>query len=166
MKSYKKRIATVALSVMMAVNCAGCSAATDILDKFGIDLPFLSRKEQQSTADDQNTAEITEEIAGAGLTASEGATLDMENAADAEPAETELTPGEERRNSEGKILNIYCWDESLQSLFIMYYPEYEDIGERVGRIGNVIVNWVLPEEGEEYMELVAEKLRPGDLCEQ
>ena len=166
MKSYKKRIATVALSVMMAVNCAGCSAATDILDKFGIDLPFLSRKEQQSTADDQNTAEITEEIAGAGLTASEGATLDMENAADAEPAETELTPGEERRNSEGKILNIYCWDESLQSLFIMYYPEYEDIGERVGRIGNVIVNWVLPEEGEEYMELVAEKLLGAEYLSQ
>ena len=40
----------------------------------------------------------------------------------------------------------------------MYYPEYEDTGERTGRIGNVIVNWIMPEDGQQYMDLVAEKL--------
>ena len=129
------------------MSSAGCSAATDILDQVGEKIPFLSgilNKEQ------------TQESAAAGQTAA--AAADPETASPTEPVAEEISPEEARRRSEGKILNIYCWDESLESLFIMYYPGYEDIGDRVGMIGDVTVNWVLPENGQEYMDLVAEKL--------
>ncbi len=147
MKKQRKRFAAAALSVMIAMSSAGCSAATDILDQVGEKIPFLSgilNKEQ------------TQESAAAGQTAA--AAADPETASSTEPVAEEISPEEARRRSEGKILNIYCWDESLESLFIMYYPGYEDIGDRVGMIGDVTVNWVLPKEGEEYMDLVAEKL--------
>ena len=147
MKKQRKRFAAAALSVMIAMSSAGCSAATDILDQVGEKIPFLSgilNKEQ------------TQESAAAGQTAA--AAADPETASPTEPVAEEISPEEARRRSEGKILNIYCWDESLESLFIMYYPGYEDIGDRVGMIGDVTVNWVLPENGQEYMDLVAEKL--------
>ena len=152
MKKLTKKVAAAALSAMMAVSCAGCSAATDIAndlaDRIGVELPsFLQRTETESGAES-----APEEQAAAGITA------DPEIASATEPGSEELTPGEARRNSEGRFLNICCWDESLQSLFIMYYPEYEDTGERTGRIGNVIVNWIMPEDGQQYMDLVAEKL--------
>ena len=153
MKRMTKRIAAAALSVLVAVNCAGCSAATDIAneiaDRFGVELPFLPHNTE---------GEAAGESGGAEQSASAGVTADTENASAAEPEAEELTPGEERRNMEGKVLNIYCFDESLESLFIQYYPEYEDLGERTGRIGNVTVKWTLPEEEEQYMDLVAEKL--------
>ena len=152
MKKLTKKVAAAALSAMMAVSCAGCSAATDIAndlaDRIGVELPsFLQRTETESGAES-----APEEQAAAGITA------DPEIASATEPGSEELTPGEARRNSEGRFLNICCWDESLQSLFIMYYPEYEDTGERTGRIGNVIINWIMPEDGQQYMDLVAEKL--------
>ena len=153
MTRMTKRFAAAALSVMMAVSCAGCSAAMDIAeeieDRLGIELPFLPDR----TPGEGDAEAVTEEQA-----ASAGITANAESASVTEPGTEELTPGEERRNMEGKVLNIFCWDESLQSLFIMYYPEYEDTGERTGRIGNVKVNWVLPEDGQSYMDLVAEKL--------
>lgn len=137
-----KKIAAVVLSSVLAISCAGCTSVTETLDRFGIEIPGLSGKK--------------EEEAAAGETAQEGATVDPESASAQEPEE-ELSPEEERRRSEGKNLNICCWDESLESLFIMYYPGYEDLGDRKGRIGNVTVNWVIPEDGN-YMEMVAGKL--------
>ena len=138
------KIAAVSLSVLLAVSCTGCAAVTDLLNKYNIDIPFL--------------AETNGENAAEGETSAAGATgADAETASAQEP-EAEMTPEEIRRASEGKVLNIFCWDESLESLFIMYYPGYEDIEDRKGRIGDVTINWVIPEEEDKYMDLVAEKL--------
>ena len=157
MKKKTNRIAAAALSLMMAVSCAGCSAAMDIAeeieDRLGVELPFLPGRTQEEGGPE-------EQAASAGMTAN------AESASAEEPGKEELTPGEERRNMEGKVLNIYCWDESAESLFIQYYPEYEDVGERTGRIGNVTVKWVLPGEGEQYMDLVAEKLLGSEYLSQ
>jgi len=157
MKKITKRFAAAALSVMMAVSCAGCSAAMDIAeeieDRLGVQLPFLPDRTPGEGGQEEQAA-------------SAGVTANAESASVEEPGKEELTPAEERRNMEGKVLNIYCWDESAESLFIQYYPEYEDIGERTGRIGNVTVKWVLPEEGQQYMDLVAEKLLGSEYLSQ
>ena len=54
MKIQTKRIAAALLSVMIAVNCAGCSAATDILDdfadRFGIELPSFLKNTENALA--------------------------------------------------------------------------------------------------------------------
>ena len=99
------KIAAVSLSVLLAVSCTGCAAVTDLLNKYNIDIPFL--------------AETNGENAAEGETSAAGATgADAETASAQEP-EAEMTPEEIRRASEGKVLNIFCWDESLESLFIM-----------------------------------------------
>ena len=127
-----KRITAAVLSVLIAVSSTGCAAVTDLIEKYNIDIPFLTGNGQENAAGGQTAA--------AGTTGSEAET------ASAQEPEEELSPEEIRRRSEGKVLNIYCWDESLESLFIMYYPGYEDIEDRKGRIGNVTINWVIPEE--------------------
>ena len=142
------RLTAVTLSALIAMSCTGCSTVTGVLneigDRFGIQVPGLTGNKTESAA--------------AGDTAAAGATnTNTEQASAEEPAAEPLSPEEERRRSEGKHLNICCWDESLESLFIMYYPGYEDLGDRTGRIGDVVVNWVIPEDGK-YMDMVAEKL--------
>ena len=144
MKKIGKRLTAVTLSAVIAMSCTGCSAVTGVLDRFGIEIPGLTGNKTESAA--------------AADTAALGATnTNTEQASAEEPAAEPISPEEERRRSEGKHLNICCWDESLESLFIMYYPGYEDLGDRTGRIGDVIVNWVIPEDGK-YMDMVAEKL--------
>ena len=143
-----KRITAAVLSALLAVSCTGCAAVTDLMEKYNIDIPFLTGAGQENAAE--------------GQTAAAGATGAQAETASAQEPEEELSPEEIRRKSEGKVLNIFCWDESLESLFIMYYPGYEDIEDRKGRIGDVTINWVIPEEEDKYMDLVAEKLLTAD----
>lgn len=145
MNSIIKKITVSALSVFLTVGCTGCAEVTNLLEEHNIKIPYLTSDWRKG------------DNASAGETAAEGATGSAETAQVQEPAE-QLSIEEQRRMSEGKNLNIYCWDESLESLFIMYYPGYEDIGDRKGRIGDVTVNWILPEEEGKYMDLLAEKL--------
>ena len=145
MYDRKKRIAAAALAVLMSVSITGCSSVSNLLDKYNITIPFLDQLlGRENTTSDEAAAE--------------GATGAQTESASVQEPETTLSPQEQRRQSEGFTLNIYCWDEELESLFIMYYPGYEDVGDRKGRIGNVTVNWVLPEQEDKYMDLVAEKL--------
>ena len=145
MNKMIKKITVSALSILLAASCTGCASVTELLQEHNIKIPYLTSGWRKG----ENSAEA--ETAGAGSTAA------AETAQEQEPAE-QLSVEELRRMSEGKNLNIYCWDESLESLFIMYYPGYEDIGDRKGRIGDVTVNWILPDEEGKYMELISEKL--------
>ena len=139
-----KRVTAAVLSAFLTVSCTGCAAVTDLMEKYNIDIPFLTGKGQENASEGQTSA--------AGKTGAETET------ASAQEPEDDISLEELRRRSEGKVLNIFCWDESLESLFIMYYPGYEDIEDRKGRIGDIIINWVIPEEEDKYMDLVAEKL--------
>ena len=150
MNKIIKKITVSALSAILALSCTGCTAVTDLLQEHNIEIPYITSG--------WRTGESTE----SGDPASAGSTGAAETAQEQEPAE-QLSVEEMRRMSEGKNLNIYCWDESLESLFIMYYPGYEDIGERKGRIGDVTVNWILPQEEDKYMELLSEKLLTAEL---
>lgn len=149
MNRIVKRLSVSATAALLAACCAGCGKVTDLLEQHNINIPFL-------------TSSSTEENAVGGQTAGAAATGEKAEAADVQEPEAELSPEEIRRQSEGRTLNIYCWDESLESLFIMYYPGYEDIEDRKGRIGDVTVNWIIPEEEDKYMDLVAEKLLTAD----
>ena len=140
-----KKITVSAITAILAASCTGCAAVTDLLQEHNIEIPYITSGWRHG------------EDSESGEPASAGVTGAAETANEQEPAE-QLSVEELRRMGEGKNLNIYCWDESLESLFIMYYPGYEDIGDRKGRIGDVTVNWILPQEEGKYMELVAEKL--------
>ena len=43
--------------------------------------------------------------------------------------------------SDGKVLNIYCWNEEFQSRITSHYPCYEKIDATTGKIGDVTVVW-------------------------
>ena len=43
--------------------------------------------------------------------------------------------------SDGKVLNIYCWNTEFQDRVRMHYPGYEVVDEVTGKIGDVTVKW-------------------------
>ena len=42
---------------------------------------------------------------------------------------------------EGKVLNIYCWNEEFKSRITDHYPDYTEVDATSGTIGDVSVKW-------------------------
>lgn len=67
-------------------------------------------------------------------------------AEDTEPAGTESgadTAEETQVSEEGKVLNVYCWNDEFQRRVTAHYPGYEKVDETTGKIGDVTVNWLI-----------------------
>ena len=47
----------------------------------------------------------------------------------------------EKVASDGKVLNIYCWNDEFQRRVQDHYPSYEIVDEVTGKIGDVTVKW-------------------------
>ena len=48
---------------------------------------------------------------------------------------------EDAAADEGKVLNIYCWNEEFKSRLTDHYPGYEEVDGTHGKIGDVDVVW-------------------------
>jgi len=60
---------------------------------------------------------------------------------------------------EGKVLNIYCWNDEFQNRIISFYPKYKDNGDGTGSIGDIKVNWIItPNENNAYQNKLDEAL--------
>jgi len=46
-------------------------------------------------------------------------------------------------SDDGKVLNIYCWNEEFKSRLTDHYPGYEATDGTTGKIGDVTVNWII-----------------------
>ncbi|MBO4911275.1 MAG: ABC transporter substrate-binding protein [Butyrivibrio sp.] len=83
--------------------------------------------------------------------ASTGASADG-NAADATAA---AAPA----GDEGKVLNIYCWNEEFKSRVADHYPGYTETDATSGKIGDVTVKWnITPNENNAYQNNLDEAL--------
>ena len=52
---------------------------------------------------------------------------------------------------EGKVLNIYCWNEEFKSRITAHYPGYEEVDATHGKIGDVEVVWnITPNDDNAY----------------
>ena len=52
---------------------------------------------------------------------------------------------------EGKVLNIYCWNEEFKSRIKDHYPGYEEVDATHGKIGDVSVVWsITPSDDNAY----------------
>ena len=52
---------------------------------------------------------------------------------------------------EGKVLNIYCWNEEFKSRVKDHYPGYEEVDATHGKIGDVSVVWsITPSDDNAY----------------
>ncbi len=89
---------------------------------------------------------------------------------EAAPAATEeAAPAEETAEAapaadEGKVLNIYCWNEEFKSRITDHYPGYEEVDGTNGKIGDVAVKWnITPNENNAYQNnLDAALLKQAD----
>lgn len=61
--------------------------------------------------------------------------------------------------SDGKVLNIYCWNEEFKSRLTDHYDGYEVIDGTTGKIGDVTVKWnITPNDDNAYQNNLDEKL--------
>ena len=62
-------------------------------------------------------------------------------------------------SDEGKILNIYAWNEEFKSRLTAHYPGYEEVDGTHGKIGDVDVNWVIvPSDDNAYQNNLDQQL--------
>lgn len=92
----------------------------------------------------------------------------QEAAAPAADAGTEAAPAAEASTDasaetaaadEGKVFNIYCWNEEFKSRVTAHYPGYEEVDGTTGKIGDVTVNWhITPSDDNAYQNNLDETL--------
>lgn len=81
--------------------------------------------------------------------------------AKSEPAAAESTSSEEAAASdtsadastseEGKVFNIYCWNEEFKSRITDHYSAYEEVDATTGKIGDITVKWnITPNDDNAY----------------
>lgn len=81
-------------------------------------------------------------LAGCGASAASTATTSAASSAPASSAAASAP--------QGKVLNIYCWNEEFKSRVEAYYPKYD---KDTQMIGDVKVNWVItPNENNAYQD--------------
>ena len=83
-----------------------------------------------------------------------------EEAKEEAPAEEakEEAPAEAAAD-EGKVLNIYCWNEEFKTRLTDHYPGYEEVDATNGKIGDVAVKWnITPSTDNAYQNNLDEHL--------
>ncbi len=87
--------------------------------------------------------------------AADAAATEAAPAADAAAsAETEAAAADE-----GKVFNIYCWNEEFKSRVTAHYPGYEEVDGTTGKVGDITVNWhITPSDDNAYQNNLDETL--------
>ena len=91
-------------------------------------------------------------LAGCGGTASNDTSSDNNATSDTTAAEDKGDAVSDAGSSdEGKVLNIYCWNEEFKSRITDHYPGYTAVDATTGTIGDVTVNWnITPNDDNAY----------------
>ena len=102
------------------------------------------------------TAMAATMIAGCGNTDSSGGTSGTDKSSDAS--------GDASSGDQGKILNIYCWNEEFKTRLTDHYADYEEVDATHGKIGDVDVVWnITPSDDNAYQNnLDATLLKQAD----
>ena len=70
--------------------------------------------------------------------------------------------GGEEAAEQGKVLNIWCWNDEFQTRFNDYYPEVEEVakdGSTTTLKDGTVVNWIVePNDGNNYQTKLDEAL--------
>lgn len=83
-------------------------------------------------------------FAGCGSSGDSGDTPKDSSQASSDPAVSDSS-------DDGKVLNIYCWNEEFKSRITDHYPGYEEVDATHGKIGDVEVNWnITPNDDNAY----------------
>ena len=74
-------------------------------------------------------------------TATSTDTANTEAAAETNTSATTEAAVAETPSDEGKVLNVYCWNDEFQRRVKAHYPGYEEVDATHGKIGEVEVVW-------------------------
>ena len=97
------------------------------------------------------TAMTASMLAGCGSDAASGEAGQKQDAADNTAASTEAADGENVAADEGKVLNIYCWNDEFQRRLKAHYDKYEEVDATTGKIGDITVKWnITPSDDNAY----------------
>ena len=102
------------------------------------------------------TAMITTMLAGCGSepAASESQTSSetpVSESSSSEPSSEAADTESAEAADEGKILNIYCWNEEFKTRLTDHYPGYTEVDGTTGTIGDVTVKWnITPSDDNAY----------------
>ena len=87
-------------------------------------------------------------LAGCGQ---EKVAVDNGGSSKAESTESNAADASDAAAEEGKVLNIYCWNEEFKSRITDHYPGYEMVDATHGTIGDVKVVWnITPNDDNAY----------------
>ena len=101
--------------------------------------------------------------ADAAAPAADAPAADAPAADEAAPAADEAAPAADAAapaaGDEGKVLNIYCWNEEFKSRVTDHYPGYTETDATTGTIGDVTVKWnITPNQDNAYQNNLDETL--------
>ena len=111
-----------------------------------------------------SVAMVSALLVGCGSTAAPAAEAPAAEApaAEAPAAEAPAAEAAAPAADEGKVLNIYCWNEEFKSRLTDHYPGYEEVDATHGKIGDVDVVWTItPSDDNAYQNKLDEVL-PGN----
>ena len=114
------------------------------------------------------TAMLASMLVGCGSSNTEApaASTDAAPAASTEAAATTEAAAstEAAATEEGKVFNIYCWNEEFKSRLTDHYPGYEEVDGTTGKIGDITVKWnITPSDDNAYQNnLDATLLKQAD----
>lgn len=85
-------------------------------------------------------------------------------AAEAPAASTEeAAPAADTASDEGKVLNVYCWNEEFKTRVTDHYPGYTAVDATTGTIGDITVKWnITPNDDSAYQNNLDETLLKQD----
>jgi hypothetical protein len=131
----KKKLLSVVLSAAMVASVlAGCGSSS-------------TTTESSSSSDAATTDTSTTDTAAADTSSDDSAAADTAAADDSASSD------------EGKVFNIYCWNEEFKSRLTDHYPGYEEVDATHGKIGDVDVVWnITPSDDNAYQNNLDETL--------
>ena len=87
------------------------------------------------------TAMLASMLVGCGSSNDAPAAASSEAAPAASTEAAASTEVAEPAAEEGKVFNIYCWNEEFKSRLTDHYPGYEEVDGTTGKIGDITVKW-------------------------
>ena len=107
------------------------------------------------------TAMVATMIAGCGNTGDNNSNSNSETKTD---STTEANSEETGSEEQGKVFNIYCWNEEFKTRITDHYADYEEVDATTGKIGDVTVKWnITPSDDNAYQNnLDATLLKQAD----
>jgi hypothetical protein len=73
---------------------------------------------------------------------------------------------ENTEQSDGKVLNIYSWNDEFRLLMENFYDGYEKVDSDTGKIGDVQVNWKISSNYDSYYDFLVDAIDKQDDADQ